>query len=193
MSTFLGSTPTPAPEGLPAHDADYLNASKMLFNNTQPRQGIKPRNEPPGVGERIDHRPEVRVYRDSIETSDGNLLGEIPGLSKADRQEVDAAVGRMRVDIGFTGVQTDIFRSAIAQSQASKDPGEPGRWRQEAESWLESQYGDRAPEMKALAIKLATRDPRMVKILNMHGIGDRRDVLEIFIDAARRERQAGRL
>ena len=85
---------------------------------------------------------------------------------------------------------TELFQQHIA---GPADAGTQVQWRAEADQALRRQYGDEAREALSLARTLVRRDPRVLHMLEVTGLGNHPQLVMKFAEKARSLHRRGKL
>lgn len=119
------------------------------------------------------------LYGDAVGV-EGRMNDPLPGVP----QPVRAEIARMMSDAGVTPTEA----GTLVRTMRLREPPTAAEQR-DAERYLDTV----SDADVAAAMKLLDRDPRAKAVLEQTGAINRIDVLRVIVDAARRQRDAGRL
>jgi hypothetical protein len=188
------AAPTPTPTPTPAADADAAEAE------VKPADDAAAKAEPLKieVPENIRALREASatasdvLYANTIDPAIGGMFSDVEQLTLPERKAAAAELSRMARDVGLDHDDVAGLVSR-APSVRSLTPEQVTQNQAEAARLLRDEFGDRAQQALADAVKLATRDPRTKGILERSGLGNDPQTILKFARLAVRERNSGRL
>lgn len=205
---LYGTTPS-APAAGDGAPLDWLAGDDNDTNDTaeptsdaaaalypEPTSDAPPSGVPSHIQELRDADPARRLHpADATYSgiSDADLIADPRAeLDDATRAAAARELREMAADVGASPSE---FREVleIGQRIAKQPPTaeERGAWRTQALRQLQTSPHWQAD--LALAQRLVQRDPRLARMLDVHGLGDHPRVIEHVVGLAKRERARGRL
>jgi hypothetical protein len=132
------------------------------------------------------------LYANTVDPAIGGMLSDVEQLTLPERKAAAAEMSRMARDVGLDHDDVAGLVSRVATVR-NLTPEQVTQNQAEAARLLRDEFGDRAQQALADAVKLATRDPRTKGILERSGLGNDPQTILKFARLAVRERNSGRL